>query len=250
MAICPFAIKRLIPPGANDPRIDARLAILHVDAGDTYDLYDYFKYRSGGIESHFMIAKDGTLFQYRDTAHEADANYRANPFAISIETQGYGSGKWTGAQLATIKRLLRWLNKVHHKIKIQVADAWNGSGVGYHIQFGTPGWWTNVAKACPGPDRIKQYWNDIVPWLKAGADQEDDMAQYGKQLDRIETLIRDMKRAAWRRGKRERLKLQEIINQSKDDINRADLEAFLQIMEEEATADAAEDLDEEEEFPK
>ena len=109
MAVCPFAVKRLIAPGSSDPRIEPRVAILHVDAGNASSLYDYFKNRSGGIESHFHIRKDGVVEQYRDTNFQADANLHANDFAVSIETQGFGEGEWTPAQLASIKRLLLWV---------------------------------------------------------------------------------------------------------------------------------------------
>lgn len=169
MAVCPFAQKRLIPPGSNDPRIQPRVAVLHVDAGNNYDLHDYFAYRSGGIESHFHIAKDGRIFQYRDTDFQADANNLANDFAISIETQGLGHEEWTPEQIESIKRLLRWLNDAHPAIKLQKIPKWNASGIGYHVQFGAPGPWTPVAKSCPGPKRIAQYDTVIVPWLKAGA---------------------------------------------------------------------------------
>ncbi len=177
MARCPFAVNRLIPPGSSDPRISPRIAILHVDAGNTRDLHDYFDGPSGGIESHFQIALDGTIFQYRDTDYEADANYRANPFAISIETQGFGEGEWTPEQVASIKRLLIWLNQVHPAIRLAECTVWDGAGVGFHIKFGTPGYWTNVSKSCPGPNRVRQFWSIIVPWLKSGAHnvQEDDM---------------------------------------------------------------------------
>ena len=175
MAVCPFAIKKLIAPGSNDPRIPPRLVILHVDAGNAWSLFKFFKYRSGGIESHFHIRNDGEIEQYRDTDWQADANHLANDFAISIETQGFGFGKWNAKQLASIKRLLLWINEVHPAVELRTPTAWNGTGVGYHIQMGTPGKWTPVSKSCPGPERIKQYNNDIVPWLKAGAESEDEL---------------------------------------------------------------------------
>lgn len=177
MALCPFARHRLISPGSNDPRINARVAILHVDAGNSPSLFSYFRYRSGGIESHFHVKKNGQIEQYRDTGWQADANYRANDFAVSIETQGYGSGKWNAKQLASIKRLLVWLNKAEG-IPLRKCPSWDGSGVGYHIQFGSPGYWTNVSKSCPGPRRIRQFNNDIVPWMRHGAKRGDwvDMA--------------------------------------------------------------------------
>ena len=176
MALCPFAAWRLIPPGSSDPRIEPRVAILHVDAGNQPSLYDYFATRSGGIESHFHVRADGEIEQYRDTAWQADANNLANDFAVSIETQGYGDGEWTPAQLASIKRLLLWLHEVHPSIRLAKVDRWDGAGIGYHTQFGAPGAWTPVAKSCPGPRRIQQFHDTIVPWLNAGAvPEEDDM---------------------------------------------------------------------------
>src|SRR5690606_33944857 len=106
----PKAIRCNIPPGSNDPRIRATQAILHVAVSELPSLYHIFQSRNG-IESHFYVRRDGTVEQYRDTDFEADANYKANPRAISIETQGMGDGEWTPAQLASIKELLLWLHR-------------------------------------------------------------------------------------------------------------------------------------------
>jgi N-acetylmuramoyl-L-alanine amidase len=163
--LCPFAKHRIIPPGSNDPTIKPRVAILHVDAGDNPSLFEFFRDRSGGIESHFHIAKTGTIEQYRDIYHQADANRDANDFAVSIETQGFGAGEWNDAQLASIKRLLVWLN-TEAGIPLRQVERWDGSGVGYHTLFGAPSHWTPVAKSCPGPDRKRQFHNVIVPWMK------------------------------------------------------------------------------------
>ena len=177
MALCPFALHRIIPPGSSDPRITPRVAVLHVDAGNAESLYDYFANRSGGIESHFHVTRAGVIEQYRDTAFQADANNLANDFAVSIETQGYGEGEWTPEQLAAIKRLLRWLHDAHPEIRLAKVDRWDGAGIGYHVQFGAPGPWTPVAKSCPGPDRVRQFHDVLVPWLNAGApDEEEDVA--------------------------------------------------------------------------
>lgn len=165
MALCPFATHKLIAPGSSDPRIEPRVAILHVDAGGAASLFHYFRDRSGGIESHFHIKRTGEIEQYRDTDYEADANYRANPFAVSIETQGFGGGKWNARQLASIKRLLLWLNETHPAIKLEECMAPYGAGIGYHTKFGAPSEWTPVAKSCPGPRRIEQFKLDILPWL-------------------------------------------------------------------------------------
>lgn len=174
MALCPFAKLELIAPGSNDPAIQVVGAILHVDAGNAYDLHDYFNGPSNGIESHFHIAKDGTIFQYRHTGYEADANLKANSFYadgvrkgfVSIETQGYGTGEWTAAQLASIKRLLAWLAETHD-FPLEVCDTPFSPGVGFHTLFGSPSEWTPVSKSCPGEDRKKQFYAVLVPWMKA-----------------------------------------------------------------------------------
>lgn len=164
MALCPFAEHKLIAPGSSDPRIKPRVAILHVDAGGAKSLFDYFLRRSGGIESHFHIRWDGVIEQYRDTDWEADANFRANAFGISIETQGFGNGTWNKRQLESIKRLLLWLHETHD-IPLVKCPAPFGAGVGYHTLFGAPSDWTPVAKSCPGPNRKVQFEEIIVPWL-------------------------------------------------------------------------------------
>lgn len=201
MALIPFAEKKLIAPGSNDPYIIPIGIILHVDAGNVADLYDYFRYRSGGIESHGHIRKDGHLYQYRDTSREADANYRANSFIghdgrrygfLSFETQGLGAGKWTDEQLATIKRVIEWGND-EHGIPMRVAPEWNAPGIGYHTMFGAPGPWTPVAKSCPGPDRIKQFNTIIKPWL--AEPEEDDMPYSDWPKKDKDALVNDVAKA-------------------------------------------------------
>lgn len=182
MALYPAAKHLLIAPGSNDPRIKPRVAVLHVDAGGAASLFSYFRYRSGGIESHFHVTWTGAVEQYRDTNFQADANHLANDFGISIETQGFGGGKWNRRQLKAIKALLLWLHETHD-IPLRKVDRWDGSGVGYHVQFGAPGPWTPVAKSCPGPERIKQYEADLVPWMATALDPtEEAPVGIGKEL--------------------------------------------------------------------
>ena len=170
MALYPAAVKRLIPPGPNDPPIKPRVVILHVADTEATSLHDYFNGPSGGVESHFYIRRDGSVEQYRDTARQADANVMANDFAISIETQGRAAGEWTAQQLAAIKALLTWCHTTHG-IPLVKCPTWNGSGVGYHILFEAQ--WDQRGAACPGPDRIKQFNNVLVPWMAAGGQEAD-----------------------------------------------------------------------------
>ena len=186
--LCPFAKHLLIPAGDNDPPITPRVAILHVDAGNAASLWDFFSHRSGGIESHFHVQRDGGLEQYRSIYRQADANHLANDFAVSIETQGFGPGEWTPEQVDTIQRLLLWLN-TEAGIPLQKCPQWDGSGVGYHIQFGSPGMWTPVAKSCPGPDRIRQFHDVLVPWMNSNPSEEDDMK--AEDFDKIREIVRE-----------------------------------------------------------
>lgn len=200
MALIPFAEKKLIPPGDNDPHIVARIGILHVDAGNAESLYDFFKNRSGGIESHGHVRKDGVLEQYRDTAFQADANLDANDFALSFESQGFGAGEWTAAQLATIKRIMLWARDVHG-IPLRKVTSWDDrtGGWGYHTLFGAPSHWTPVAKSCPGPDRIKQFNDILVPWMKAQSNDPKGATVADNHVTRarahITIAIREARRA-------------------------------------------------------
>lgn len=170
MALYPTALKKLIPPGKTDPRIKARVVILHVAESESSSLYGYFNGPSGGVESHFYIRRDGTVEQYRDTDWQADANVMANDFAISVETQGRAAGEWTPEQLAAIKALLTWCNQTHG-IPLVKCPRWDGSGVGYHILFEDQ--WDQRGASCPGPDRIKQFDNVLVPWMRSGGSEDE-----------------------------------------------------------------------------
>jgi hypothetical protein len=51
----------------------------------------------GGVESHFGVGHDGTIYQWQDTDYEADANLNGKD-VISIETADTGTGfpSWSG----------------------------------------------------------------------------------------------------------------------------------------------------------
>lgn len=170
MALYATAIQKPIKPGPTDPPIKPRVVILHIAVFIGKSLYDYFKDRSGGVESHFYVRLDGTVEQYRDTDWQADANTDANNFAISIETEGMEYGVWTPEQLASIKALILWCHKTHD-IPLVRCPAWDGSGIGYHTLF--PGRWDKRGASCPGPDRKLQFNQVIVPWMRDGGDEDD-----------------------------------------------------------------------------
>ncbi len=184
MAIYDKAVQKPIPLGSNDPVIDAVGIILHVAVSNADSLFDYFNGPSDGIESHFYINNDGIVEQYRDTDREADANLEANSFVkhgetfgfISVETAGMEHGQWNSKQLAAIKGLLVWASQ-EHGFPLRVCPGPFESGVGYHVLFGAPGPWTPIAKSCPGPDRINQFNEVLVPWMAEDHDEEDEVKQ-------------------------------------------------------------------------
>jgi hypothetical protein len=162
----PNAVRKPLPENNTEPRIDPTQIILHTAAcrcGDS--LFDDFNRAGNNLESHFYVRWDGTVEQYMDTERQADANYKANVRAISIETQDDGgpSKPWTQAQLDAIIHLNVWLLETHPKIGRVPAPAWDAPGFGYHVMFGAPGPWTPVAKSCPGKTRIGQF--NIIVWF-------------------------------------------------------------------------------------
>lgn len=183
MAVYPLAVRKLIPVPADgrDPRITPRVVILHVAVSEQPSLHDYFDGPSGGVESHFYVRRDGTVEQYRSTDVQADANTDANGFAISIETQGLEHGEWTPEQIRCLKELILWCHNTHGIPLVKCAK-WDGSGIGYHTLF--RGSWDKRQASCPGPDRIRQFNNVLVPWLASGGD-EDDMPYTEDELRKI-----------------------------------------------------------------
>jgi len=167
MSLCPFATVKLLPESSTQPVIAPRIAILHSAAGRG-SLYRFFR-DSSNLESHFWVAEDGRIEQYVDTNRRADANLHANGYAVSIETESSPSAteRWNPVQAAAIVKLLDWLCTEHPIIKRRQCDSPTGSGIGWHIMFGTPGPWTPVAKSCPGPARIAQARDEIIPAVAA-----------------------------------------------------------------------------------
>lgn len=186
MALYPKATQRLIAPGSNDPRITPNVAVLHVDAGNASTLYGWFTNPdAGGVESHFHITKAGVVEQYRDTNYQCDAQRGGATDGVSIETQGYGSGEWTTAQLEAIKALLLWLVRVHPAMRLRVPRTPTDAGVGYHSLFPSdvPDTWARDGRTCPGPDRIRQYRTILVPWM--ANPEGDDMPTTDEIADEI-----------------------------------------------------------------
>jgi hypothetical protein len=201
--IYPPARWREVSGQANDPPIRPIGVILHVDGDNSGSLFGYFNGKSGGVESHLFIRQDGGIEQYRDLDHEADANYLGNSWLdggvrvgfLSVETQGFAEGEWTAEQLAEIKAFLLWAS-ARYNFPLRVAPTYRSPGVGYHVMFGaglgTRSWSNARGKVCPGPDRIRQFHDVIVPWMadpQPPTEGDDIMA--GLTEDQLRKIIRE-----------------------------------------------------------
>lgn len=167
------------PGGYMDPRV----VIFHVIDGEgNARPHD-------GLEWHFEVSYSGAIEQGVDTNRQAAANYHANPFAISVETEGLAAGLWTDAQLDSLVLLSEWCMAEHPLILRQRCPRWDGSGFGHHTMFGAPGPWTPVAKSCPGANRKRQFDEVLLPRILNGPQEGDDMTpDQATQLARVEAI--------------------------------------------------------------
>lgn len=196
------------------------LVILHTMAGSLAGTEQFFRQNGyGGVESHFGMGADGTVWQWQDTSRQAEANYRGNHRIISIETADRGTGfptwsgsdvpAWTDRQLDELAKLLAFLCDVHDIPCRLVPDSKPGRrGVGYH-RLGIDPWrvaggevWSSArGKSCPGDRRVAQ-----IPAVIARAGDLLDgtpppapapggiYARYGDRNDRVLALQQFMTR--------------------------------------------------------
>lgn len=208
MSLYPRARLRLLPENNTQPRIKPRAAILH-SAGGGSELYGWWMNpQSKGLESHFWIGWEGEVVQYIDTEVRADANGEANSFAVSIETAStvHATEPWNPAQIAAIVELLDWLCTEHAIPRTRMKTK-TSAGIGWHVMFGAPGPWTKArGKVCPGPARIRQVTDTIIPRLAdkalAGLTDKDPFmalsdAEQRELLTNTRTLVQTSPRKAY-----------------------------------------------------
>lgn len=171
----PGAIRRPIAKTSSDPFIIPVGGIFHIGVTNASSLFQLFS-NDGGIESTGYIRLDGTFEQYRPLNVQCDAQFDGNSFARpdgrlygfnSWESQGGfpdGGGTWTDAQLAKIKDIIRFQHDQWGN-PLRLAPAFNADGFGYHRLYDA---WNHNHHSCPGPERVRQFNDIIVPWLKSG----------------------------------------------------------------------------------
>lgn len=102
---------KLLPEWNSQPRITPTTIIDHSIVGSALGAWYYFRDQTG-LESHFIVrgapsgSQDGRIWQLMDTGRRADANFHANAFAISIETEDNGDP--AGGSLPARRVARRW----------------------------------------------------------------------------------------------------------------------------------------------
>ena len=221
MAICPFAVQRLLPENNTQAPIEPRVAVAHtaVDAPGPSRLWKWFGRPDIKAETHFWIDNEGTIYQMMDTNVEADAMQIADKFGVSYETEDDGDPEgnpWTEAQLESIIELNVWLVEAHPDIIPEVVRTPRGSGLGWHSMWGFEDpwnlegpkrnpWSSKFGKTCPGRTRIHQFVNVVVPAVQArlfGDDMFDDEAR--SMLAEVRDRLRadEINGPAWHTGQR------------------------------------------------
>jgi len=177
---------RPLPDSGREPAITMRTVIHHSIVGSAEGAYQYFA-GSTAIESHFIVKKNGYFWQCMSLGEQADANFRANAFAGSIETEDNGhpdTDPWTSAQIDTLVWLSLEMRRLRPRIARRKCRTWDDAGLGYHTLFPQ---WTNVpGKTCPGAIRKRQWANSVLPRFLTGSVEEDDMTpEQARQLEAV-----------------------------------------------------------------
>lgn len=148
---------------------------LHTMVGSLTGTDQYFRRDGyGGVEAHFGVGGDGTVYQWQDTDYRADANLNGNHRIISIETADHGpefpkwSGSdvpaWTPAQIEQIAQIIARCCR-HYGIPCALVPDSRPErrGIAYHRQGCDPWrvaggelWSSAYGKVCPGDRRIAQ----------------------------------------------------------------------------------------------
>src|SRR5215217_158916 len=139
-----------LPDHGGEPAISPRIHIHHSIVGSGAGAWGYFA-NSTNLESTNIVLKSGYLWQCMSRQEQADANYRANDFAISIETKDNGhpdTDPWTPAQLDTLVWLSLEMRRLRPRIARRKCRTWDDAGLGYHSLF--PQWTTSRARPVQG----------------------------------------------------------------------------------------------------
>lgn len=162
------------PLGRQDePPITPRILVLHTMVGYLRGSEAMFR-REGyqGTESHFGVggpwdrdadgtSLDGAVWQWQATDRQADAQHSGNAYCTSVETSDGGDpfNPWSPAQVeALVELVVWWCRGTGHPARISTSPTM--AGIGWHAQHRA---WAPDGRTCPGPVRIRQLREHVVP---------------------------------------------------------------------------------------
>lgn len=165
----------------NASRSTTDAVVLHVAASEAASLQGWFNNPRAKASSHFYVRRGGVIEQYIPIDKISWAGVKSDARAISIETQGMGTGEWDTGQVNAILAIIAFCRQHYGGIPLrQMTSSKRGEkGIGYH-RLGVPAsmtqkllgksmtggelWSGAVGKVCPGAARIRQ-----VPTIVAKA---------------------------------------------------------------------------------
>lgn len=179
--IAPSSLSSWRPLSSNqtEPRIVPRILVYHTMVGYLRSTEDMFR-QSGytGTESTWGVggpwdgaALDGVAWQWQGVLWQADAQFEANAWANSIETSDGGIWKpatpeWSDKQVQKLIDIGAWWCK-NTGNPPEIAKSYDGRGLGYHQLFRQ---WNQDSHNCPGPKRVAQFRDLIVPGIQKALD--------------------------------------------------------------------------------
>jgi peptidoglycan hydrolase-like protein with peptidoglycan-binding domain len=169
---------RPLSDNQTEPRITPRILVYHTMVGYLKSTENYFKNVNGtgfsGPESHFGVggswdgdALDGQIWQWQGLLWQADAQFDpSNNWCTSVETSDGGIWKpktpeWSDKQIVSLIKIGAFWCK-GTGIDPVVAKSYDGRGLGYHQLFRE---WNTDSHNCPGPLRVAQFYDLIVPGI-------------------------------------------------------------------------------------
>jgi hypothetical protein len=182
--IAPSSISAWRPLTTNqtEPRIVPRILIYHTMVGYLRSTENMFK-KDGfwGTESTWGVggpwdgdALDGVAWQWQGVLWQADAQFEANAWCNSIETSDGGvyppTPEWSDKQVKKLIEIGAWWCK-NTGNPPEIAKSYDGRGLGYH-QLYRP--WNQASHNCPGPKRVAQFRELIVPGIQKALDGHVD----------------------------------------------------------------------------
>ena len=126
--------------------------VLHIQEGNQQGSITWCKNPASQVSAHFFAPKVGAPQQLVDTADKAWAEAGGNAQWLSIENEGYSGQDLTAGQILACAKVLARAHQ-QYGVPLQLADAINGQGLGWHGMGGDQ--WGGHPD-CPGAPVIAQ----------------------------------------------------------------------------------------------